>query len=343
MIYRSKAPLRLGLAGGGTDVSPYSDLYGGAVLNATITLFAHAAIEPLSEPRIILESLDQNEIQSFDLSATLPIDGKLDLLKAVYNRLQKDHTIPVSGFKLSTAVDAPLGSGLGTSSTLVVAILGAFKEMMQLHFTPYEAAQYAYQIERNDLSLAGGRQDQYAATFGGVNFMEFYANEKVIVNPLQIPPRYLQELEKNLLLYFTNTSREGAAIIREQVINVNSKNEKSINAMHQLKEQAKMMKDALLNGRMDEMGELLDYGFKQKRLMAHNISNDAIETIYDAAKKAGASGGKITGAGGGGFMVFYCPGNSRDAVMKTLTGFGGAIKEYRFVREGLVTWPDAHV
>jgi D-glycero-alpha-D-manno-heptose-7-phosphate kinase len=340
MTYRSKAPLRLGLAGGGTDVSPYSDIYGGAILNATISLFAHAAIEPIKENKIIIHALDQNDIQSFDWSATLPINGKLDLLKAVYNRIQKGHKIPTGGFRLTTSVDAPLGSGLGTSSTLVVAILGAFKEMLQLNFTPYEIAQYAYRVERNDLSFAGGKQDQYAAAFGGVNFMEFYAEDKVVVNPLRIQKEYLQDLENNLLLYFTNTSRESATIIKEQVNNVNNKNEKSIAAMHQLKEQAKMMKAALLNGRLDEIGEILDYGFKQKKLMAHNISNDSIEAIYDAAKKAGASGGKISGAGGGGFMVFYCPNNSRGAVSETLMGFGGAIKEYSFVGEGLITWTD---
>jgi D-glycero-alpha-D-manno-heptose-7-phosphate kinase len=340
MIYRSKAPLRLGLAGGGTDVSPYSDIYGGAILNATISLFAHATIEPIKENKIIIQALDQNHKQSFDWATSLPIDGKLDLLKAVYNRIQQDHEIPAGGFRLTTSVDVPVGSGLGTSSTLVVAILGAFKEMLKIPFTAYEAAQYAYQIERSDLLLAGGKQDQYAASFGGVNFMEFYEGDKVIVNPLHIPKAYLQELENNLLLYFTNTSRESATIITEQVNNVNNKNEKSIAAMHQLKKQAMMMKDALLNGRLDEIGEILDYGFTQKKLMAHNISNDSIEAIYAAAKKAGASGGKISGAGGGGFIVFYCPGDSRSTVIETLKGFGGAIKEYAFADHGLTTWTE---
>jgi D-glycero-alpha-D-manno-heptose-7-phosphate kinase len=340
MIYRSKAPLRLGLAGGGTDVSPYSDIYGGAILNASISLFAHASIEPLNENKIIVQALDQNETQSFDWSANLPIDGKLDLLKAVYNRMQKDHSIPAGGFRLTTSVDAPLGSGLGTSSTLVVAILGAFKEMLKIPFTPNEMAQYAYQVERHDLSFAGGKQDQYAAVFGGVNFMEFYANDKVVVNALHIQKEFLQQLENNLILYFTNTSRDSATIITEQVNNVKSRNEKSIAAMHQLKEQAKMMKDVLLNGRIDEIGQILDYGFEQKKQMAHNISNDSIDAIYAAAIKAGASGGKISGAGGGGFMVFYCPVNNRDAVIKTLNSFGGTIRDYNFVTKGLITWTD---
>ena len=155
-------------------------------MNATISLYAQATIEPLAENRILLEANDRNEQQQFDFLEELPIDGKLDLLKGVYNRIQKDFGQVKCGFKLSTFVDAPAGSGLGTSSTLVVAIIGAFAEMMRLPLGEYDIAHYAYEIERKDLALAGGRQDQYAATFGGVNFMEFYADDKVIVNPLRI-------------------------------------------------------------------------------------------------------------------------------------------------------------
>jgi D-glycero-alpha-D-manno-heptose-7-phosphate kinase len=191
MIFRSKAPLRIGLAGGGTDVSPYSDLFGGATLNASISLSAYATIEILNENKIILQAIDRNEAQSLDFAKQLPLDGKLNLLKGVYNPIQKDYDLPTGGFRLATFVDAPAGSGLGTSSTLVVAILGAFKEMLKLSFTEYETAQYAYAIERDDLQLAGGKQDQYGATFGGVNFMEFYAADKVIVNPLRIKPHHL--------------------------------------------------------------------------------------------------------------------------------------------------------
>ena len=338
MIYRSKAPLRIGLAGGGTDVSPYSDQFGGAILNATVSLFASANIEPLEENKIIMQALDRKEKQEFEWKAELPIDGTLDLLKGVYNRIQKDYGMPTTGFRLSTFVDAPAGSGLGTSSTLVVAIIGAFVEWLKLPLGDYDIAHYAFQIEREDLKLTGGKQDQYAAMFGGVNFMEFYEDDKVIVNPLRIRSEYLHELENNLVLYFTATSRESASIIDEQVKNVNSKNEKSIEAMHQLKEQARRMKEALLKGKLDEFGSILDFGFQQKRKMAHNISNSRIEEIYEAAKAAGASGGKISGAGGGGFMIFYCPGNNRHAVVEKLKTFGGEIKNYTFTKYGLTTW-----
>ena len=338
MIYRSKAPLRIGLAGGGTDVSPYSDLYGGAILNGTVSLYAYANIEPVEEHTITLRAMDRQEEQQFEWKHSLPIDGTLDLLKGVYNRIQKQYGVPPNGFRLSTFVDAPAGSGLGTSSTLVVAIVGAFAEMLHLPLGEYDIAQLAYDIERNDLKLAGGKQDQYAATFGGVNFMEFYANDKVIVNPLRIKQRYLFELENNLLLYYTSTSRESARIIEKQSQNVVAKKEKSIDAMHQLKNQAQLMKEALLRGQIHEIGKILDYGFQQKKQMAEGISNSLMDEIYEAAKKAGATGGKISGAGGGGFMTFYCPDNTKYAVTEALSKFGGYVNKYQFVDHGLTTW-----
>jgi len=338
MIYRSKAPLRIGLAGGGTDVSPYSDLYGGAILNATISLYAHASIEPLDAPRIFLEANDRLETEAFDFSHELPLNNHLDLLKGVYNCIQRDHGHFNQGFRLSTFVDAPAGSGLGTSSTLVVAIIGAFAEMLRLPLGEYDIAHYAYEIERNYLKLAGGRQDQYAATFGGVNFMEFYGGDKVIVNPLRVKQQYLFELENNLLLYYTSTSRESARIITQQSQNVVSRKEQSIEAMHLLKQQSQMMKEALLRGKLHQFGEILDYGYQQKKKMAEGISNPLMEEIYETACRAGATGGKISGAGGGGFMIFYCPGNTKHNVIKSLERFGGAHRAYQFTEHGLTTW-----
>ena len=341
MIYRSKAPLRIGLAGGGTDVSPYSDMYGGAILNVTLSLYAHATIEPLAEDIIILQGLDRKEEQQFKKGAgltELPINGTLDLLKGVYNRIRREYGSPAGGFRLTTYVDAPAGSGLGTSSTLVVAIIGAFVEMLKLPLGEYDIAHLAYDIERNDLKMAGGKQDQYAATFGGVNYMEFYDGDKVIVNPLRVKQEHLFELENNLLLYYTSTSRESAKIIEKQSQNVVDKKEKSIEAMHQLKHQAQLMKEALLKGRIHQIGEILDFGFQQKMKMAEGISNSTIEDIYKQAKEAGATGGKISGAGGGGFMTFYCPGNTKYKVAEVLNGIGGHVQPYLFTDHGLRTW-----
>jgi D-glycero-alpha-D-manno-heptose-7-phosphate kinase len=338
MIYRSKAPLRIGLAGGGTDVSPYSDLYGGAILNATISLFATATIEPLDANKIIIQANDRGETEEYEIVNELPINKHLDLLKGVYNCVVRDYGPINKGLKLSTFVDAPAGSGLGTSSTLVVAIIGAFAEMLRLPLGEYDIAHYAYEVERKYLDLAGGKQDQYAATFGGVNFMEFYGGDKVIVNPLRIKQQYLFELENNLVLYYTSTSRESAKIIEQQSKNVVAKKEQSLDAMHQLKQQSQMLKEALLKGRLNEFGEILDYGYQQKKKMAEGISNTLIEEIYETAKRAGATGGKISGAGGGGFMTFYCPGTAKYNVIQSLERFGGHPRNYQFVEHGLKTW-----
>lgn len=338
MIYRSKAPLRIGLAGGGTDVSPYCDLYGGAILNATLSLYAHASIELLDTNQIILEAVDRKETETYEWMEQLPINGCLDLAKGVYNRLVKDLGKLPSGFKLTTFVDAPAGSGLGTSSTLMVAILGVFVEWLNLPLGEYDIAHLSYEIERNELKMAGGKQDQYAATFGGVNFMEFYKDEKVIVNPLRIKPKYLYELENNLLLYYTATSRMSSSIIEAQQQNVSSKNEKSIDAMHHLKDQALMMKEALLTGKIDEIGRILDFGFRHKKEMAQGITNPYMDELYHTALQAGATGGKISGAGGGGFMTFYCPGNTHYQVIKALDKYDGRFHRYQFTNIGLISW-----
>ncbi len=277
MIYRSKAPLRLGIAGGGTDVAPYSDIYGGAILNATISMYAYATIKPRKDNKIILNSIDKNLKIEFDSKKELPYDGNLDLLKGIYNRIVKDFTKEALSFELTTMVDAPPGSGLGTSSTLVVTILGAFTEWLKLPLGEYDLAHLAYNIERVDLKMAGGKQDQYAATFGGVNFMEFYKDEKVIVNPLRIRSKYLNEMAYNIVLFYTQTSRLSSKIIEAQSKNVISKNQKSIEAMHQLKKQAVLMKEAILKGELEKIGEILDFGWKFKKQMAEGITNPLID------------------------------------------------------------------
>lgn len=330
--------MRIGLAGGGTDVSPYCDQYGGAILNATISLYAYASIELLHTSQIILEATDRNEMVAYEKEDSLPIDGQLNLAKGVYNHIVNKYGPIPSGFKLTTFVDAPAGSGLGSSSTLMVAIIGAFAEWLHLPLGEYDIAHMAYTIEREELAMAGGKQDQYAATFGGVNFMEFFDGNRVIVNPLRIKQKFLFELENNLLLYFTSTSRLSSTIIEAQSKNVKDKNEKSIEAMHQLKEQAYMMKEALLKGEIHNIGKILDYGFRYKKQMAQGISNSSMDNIYETALAAGATGGKISGAGGGGFMMFYCPDNTRYAVQEALKQFGGEFRHYQFVEHGLSTW-----
>ncbi len=338
MIIRSKAPLRLGLAGGGTDVSPYSDMYGGAILNATINMYAYATIEPTTDGKIVFEMPDLDVCEEFDSINNLPTDGPFILHKGIYNRIVKDFSYKPLSFRMTSHVDAPAGSGLGTSSTLVVAILGAFVEWLKLPLGEYDIAHLAYSIERSDLNMAGGKQDQYAATFGGINYMEFYKDDKVIVNPLRIRQRFQDELAHNLVLYYTKTSRQSSKIIEEQTKNVVNKNETSIEAMHRLKEQSIWMKEAILKGNIDEMGKILDFGWKFKKQMTTGITNTLLDEIYNAAIAAGATGGKVSGAGGGGFMSFYCPGISRYKVESVLNAFGGHVNRYEFTNEGLRTW-----
>lgn len=337
-MIRSRAPLRLGLAGGGTDVSPYSEIYGGSILNATISMFSYASIRIRSDNKILIRSIDQNLCAEYDSSESLPFDGRLDLLKAVYNRVVRDYIKKPLSFELVTNVDAPPGSGLGTSSTVAVSVLGAFVEWLGLPLGEYDIAHLAYEIERKDLGWAGGKQDQYAATFGGFNFMEFSRDDKVIVNPLRVKDDYLQELAINVVLYYTGTSRLSSAIIESQSKNITDNNARSLEGMHKLKEQSLLMKEAILKGQLDEVGKILDFGWKYKKQLSDKISSSVIDDIYETAVKAGATGGKISGAGGGGFMMFYCPGNSRYNVLRALEPFGGEVRDFFFVEDGLRTW-----
>ncbi|MDR0790652.1 MAG: dehydrogenase [Bacteroidales bacterium] len=338
MIIRSKAPLRLGLAGGGTDVSPYSDLFGGCILNATISLYAYADIIPKNDNKITFYLRDKEECYNYNLVEQLPINGEIDLLKAIYNRIIRDYKLPPLSFELHTFVDAPAGSGLGTSSTLVVAVLGAFVQWLNLPLGEYDIAHLAYSIEREDLQLAGGKQDQYAATFGGFNFMEFYNENKVVVNPLRIRNNVVNELSRSMVLFYTDTSRDSAKIIMQQQQNVNDNNAQSIEAMHRLKEQAILMKEALLKNNLDDIGNILNIGWEQKKRMAKGISTQLFEDVYQAALAAGATGGKISGAGGGGYIFFYCPMEKRYDIIKALQAFGGSVRRFEFTKHGLLTW-----
>ena len=339
MIIRSRAPFRLGLAGGGTDVSPYSDLYGGCILNATISLYAYANIEPTDTGKIIFRIPEKEEEYIFDTAEELPITGdKADLMKGIYNRIVKDFVHKPLSFTLTCSLDVPFGSGLGTSSTLAVAILGAYSEWLGLPLGDYDLAYLAYHIERIDLCQAGGKQDQYAAAFGGFNFMEFYTNDRVIVNPLRIKNEIINELSNNLLLYYTNSSRNSGDIIEKQQKNVTEQKQKSIEAMHLIKQQAYELKEAILKNNLNDIGTILHTGWIHKRNMAEGVSTPLFEELYNTALNAGSTGGKISGAGGGGFVFFYCPNNARFAVAQALRNLGGYVQPYGFTKKGLESW-----
>ena len=339
MIIRSKAPLRLGLAGGGSDVSPYSDLYGGAVLNATIDQYAYCTIEETNSDLIVINSPDLNQKEEYPSLPNLPVDGNLDLHKGVYNRIIQQFSIkkPLS-FRMTTSCDVPPGSGLGTSSTIVVAILKAFTEWLNLPLGDYDMAFLAYQIERIDLHLSGGKQDQYAATFGGFNFMEFYSDDRVIVNPLRMKRWVVDELEVSLVLYYTGDSRSSDKIIREQQKNTLAGKETSIEATHRIRQNSFIMKDLLLKGEIREFCKALGNDWTNKKQMASSITNKKIERIYEAAIKSGAYGGKVSGAGGGGFMIFAVDPVKKLDLVNTLNQFNGKVLNFHFSDNGCQAW-----
>jgi len=339
MIVRSRAPLRLGLAGGGTDISPYCDIHGGYVLNATIDRYAYAVIKTLETPEVRFAATDQQLVKVRSLTEPFVLDGNLDLHNAVYSHMIQHFNagIPIA-LELSTFCDAPAGSGLGSSSTLVVVMIRAFVELLNLPLDDYAIAHLAFKIERIDCGLQGGRQDQYSATFGGFNFMEFYAEERAVINPLRIKNWILCELEASLLLFYTGVSRESAKIIADQSNNVSSGSVQAIDAMHGIKYEAQVMKECLLRGDFDGIVDSMRQGWENKKRSAKTVSSPHIDDIYSASIDAGALAGKVSGAGGGGFMMFFVPPEKRMNVVRTLNTFNGQVSNCHFTKNGSQAW-----
>lgn len=339
MIVRSRAPLRLGLAGGGTDVSPYCDVYGGQVMNVTIDRYAYAMICASDDHLCHFQALDGEVSEQWPHDEPVPTDGSLKLLKGVYSRIMRDYVDgPAVPLRIKTFSDAPPGSGLGSSSTMVVALIQAFAEYFALPLGEYEIAHLAYEIERRDLALAGGKQDQYAATFGGFNFMEFYGDNRVIVNPLRVKDWVWAELEASLVLYFTGVSRASADIIDQQSRNVGQNNQASIDAMHQLKNEAVQMKECILKGDLRRLEVTLQAGWEAKKQTATSISNPLIERVERTAFANGARAAKVSGAGGGGFMMFLCSPEQRIGLIRALLAEGGSVMDFHFTQQGATSW-----
>jgi D-glycero-alpha-D-manno-heptose-7-phosphate kinase len=339
MIIRSKAPLRLGLAGGGTDIAVYYNLYGGYVLNATIDLYAYCFIEPEAGGSILFNAVDTGIREKYDSFSHLERSKFLPLHTGVYNRIVSDYCggNPLS-FRMTTFSDAPAGSGLGSSSTMVVAMIKAFVEWLNLPLGEYDIADLAYQVERVDLGMAGGKQDQYAATFGGFNFMEFSENEQVIVNPLRLKRWIRNELEASLILYYTGVSRESANIISEQIEHTRRGDNKNIAGMHEMKHQAVLMKEALLKGDFESFSQCLLNGWKAKKSAASSITNSFLDGLYDYIIANGAESAKVSGAGGGGFMMIYCNPYRRFELIRTLKERGGLVLTASFTETGTQAW-----
>jgi len=338
MIIRSKAPLRLGLAGGGTDIADYYNRYGGYVLNATIDMYAYCTIEPNDSGKINLIAVDLDKEEEFASSENIPDSPILPLHIAVYNRVIADFGINPLSFKMTTYSDAPAGSGLGSSSTMVVAIIKAFVEWLNLPLGEYDIAALAYKIEREDIGFAGGKQDQYAATFGGFNFMEFYEKERIIVNPLRLKRWIRNEIEASLVLYYTGISRESTNIISEQIQHIKKGDKNNIESMHEIKKQAILMKEALLKGDFRGFSNCLLNGWFAKKSAATTISNSFLDDLYQYALSNGAESAKISGAGGGGFMMLYCNPCKRISLIRALKERQGMVLTPSFTETGTQAW-----
>ena len=339
MIVRARAPLRLGFGGGGSDLSPFCDRYGGYVMNATIGLFVYALLEQREEGPVRFVAADRQESVEFQPGAEIPLNGSLSLHKGVYRRIMNEFNggkaIPVT---LTTYSDVPAGSGLGSSSTLVVAMVEAFKELLALPLGEYEVAHLAYSIERVDVGMMGGRQDQYAAAFGGFNFMEFYGDDRVIVNPLRIKRNTINELEASLLICNTGVPRDSDAIIQAQAANVTRGDEQSTQATQSLKQEAVAMKEALLKGNIRRFAEVLGQGWLSKKKTASAVTNPHLEQIYKLATDGGAYSGKVSGAGGGGFMMFVVDPVRRPDVARVLQHEGVHMLPVQFSDQGSIAW-----
>ncbi|MFO1126417.1 MAG: hypothetical protein U1E25_14815 [Methylocystis sp.] len=338
-VTRARAPLRLGLAGGGTDLSPYCQQFGGAVLNVTIDRHAYAFISSRSDGKTSFAALDIGKEEVFDPRNVPTQESALLLHQGVYRRMVRDYLNgEAPALSIQSTVDAPAGSGLGSSSALVVALVEAFRAHFALPLGRYEIAQLAWQIERLDLGLAGGRQDQYAAAFGGVNFIDFLPDDSVIVNPLRLVPGAIEEVESSLVICFTGQSRSSHDIIVQQTRGVTAADPQSMEAMHQLKEDAHRMKLAFVHGDVLGMADVLKRSWIAKRNTAKGVSNEAINHFQEVAAGSGALAGKISGAGGGGFMMFIVKPEDRQRLISALRQAGGSADSVAFTHTGSVTW-----
>ena len=335
MIIRAISPLRMSFAGGGTDIAEYWRDHGGAVINSTINWYAHTHLSPTHDQLRVI-SLDygtDTKIEHFGY------DGKNDLIKATFNRIARGKHKGGAEFLIHT--DAPPGSGLGASSAVIVSLIGAINLWINRTMDNYEVAEVAYDIERNDLGIRGGYQDQFATTFGGFNYIEFLRDGKVIVHPLRIEKDNINELESHLLLCYTGSTRLSARIIEKQVDTL----AEGINiaALHEQKKIAIEMKNAILKGSFDDFGHLLDEAWQGKKTLAKAITSSHIDRLYSAARNAGAVGGKILGAGGGGYLLLYCNYRKKHEVERLMRSMGATHMPFSFVKDGMKAWRSKNV
>ena len=332
-IVRARSPLRISFAGGGTDIPAYYEENNGAVLSSTINRYAYVTLYPRDDRHVRIRSLDLGFTVNYGLEDAPAFDGVLDLAKAVISRIGLER-----GVDIDIRSDAPAGSGLGGSSALTCALLGAIAEFKGVKFSPYELAELNYTVERIDIGIDGGKQDQYATAFGGFNHIEFSA-DGVLVNPLRIEANLLNDLEAHLLLCFVGRVRSNLSLVAKQVDYYREGRETTVRAMARIYELVNEMKHALLRGKLDEFGRLMHEGHVNKKLMNPHVTDGTnTDQLYQAALDKGAVGGKLIGAGGGGYFAIYCHTDRQHEVRAALTEMGAQFTDFSFDSDGLQVW-----
>jgi D-glycero-alpha-D-manno-heptose-7-phosphate kinase len=334
VLIRAKAPVRLSFAGGGTDFTRHFENGGGAVVSATIDRYCQATISLRNDARITIHSLDSDVTVEMDSVDDIEYDGNLDLLKAAIRVVR-----PQFGFDLYTDSDVPLGSGLGGSSSMAVAVVGVLYHLMEGHLEEHLVADLAYQAERVDIGIMGGWQDQYAAAFGGFNFLEFTPGE-VIVHPLRISDRVRSELESNLLMCFTGRTRDSGDLHAADAPDPQTRNNLDLHS--QMIDLAQATKESLLTGHLVRFGQLLNDAWQAKKQYGERITNSRIDHLYAVARENGALGGKLLGAGDGGYLLFYCDPLTRHRTVKALEGEGVDMMGFKFDDRGVRVWRSEH-
>lgn len=294
-----RSPVRISFGGGGTDLPAYYEKHGGAILSTTINKYFYSIVSKRDDGRIQVISSDLRAMEHWDDLAKMKTKGhKLELPLAVLTTLGHDISV-----NLFLASEIPPGTGLGSSAAVCVNLLKALKTYLRLPYSNYDIAEQAFFIARHVLGKPVGKQDEYAASFGGLNFITIGTNGVTQVEPLNVAPEVKRELQQNLMLFFTGAAHDSWTILREQE---KSSAESAVNTLHTMRSLAEQMRHALLAGDLTAFGHLLDDAWKAKKTISDRITNSAIDDLYALAKGHGALGGKIAGAGGGGFLMLYC-------------------------------------
>ena len=317
-----KTPVRISFGGGGTDLPAYFEAHGGAVLSATINKFLYGFVGPRIDEHVQVISSDERVFTTWaELSALDVRDTALEIPIAVLKEL--DCQAAVDLFLVS---EVPAGTGLGSSASVCVNSLQAMAAHLGLPLSREDLAEKAFYIANSVLGKSVGKQDEYAAVFGGLNFITFNQDGSVEVEPLKLDPDLLNSLQTKLMLFFTGAAHHSWSILQEQ--EASTRSGAALESLHQIKKLAVQMRDALLTGDLDSFGELLHQGWMSKKNISTRISNSAIDRTYAIAREKGAKGGKVTGAGGGGFLLLYCDEEHQPAVRLALTAEG--IREMKF-------------